>query len=147
MRTLDRAFILAGLVSLSVLIVISSCGNNGKGERIEAKQALEAAIEKGAWRVAYFYDGQDQTEVFSEAKFQFLNNGGIIARWNNKKAINGIWTAIDARNGKLRFNLLFDKQRPFQDLDEEWVVVERTESRIILEDAGEADDRLTFEKV
>ncbi|HYC86961.1 MAG TPA: hypothetical protein VEB86_17130 [Chryseosolibacter sp.] len=146
MRMLDRAFILAGLISLSVLIGISSCERKGETDGEGAKRALEATIEKDAWRVTYFYDGDDRTSYFSGTTFQFLNNGGIVASCN-KTTINGVWTAVDGREGEIRFNLLFNERVPFRGLDRQWVVVERTESRVSLEAMNDDGNRMTLEKV
>ena len=146
MRTLDRAFILAGVISLAVLIGISSCGDNGKEEQIEAKKTLEATIERDAWKVTYFYDGRDQTAYFNGTTIEFRNDGGIVANWNNV-IVKGIWTAVDARNGELRINILFDEQMRFEGLEQEWVVVKTTDSKITLEDVAGAGELLTLEKV
>jgi hypothetical protein len=147
MRTLDKAFVLAAVTSLTVLIAVSSCGDNDQREEVKPKEALEATIEKDEWMVTYYFDGTDQSDHLKGLRFQFLSDGGIIAR-SNYSVVNGIWTAVDARNGQLKFNMQFEDKQPLDQLDEEWIVVERTESSITLGDGSDNDGgRLTLEKV
>jgi hypothetical protein len=131
MGTVDRAFILAGVISMGVLIGVSSCGDNEQGtEQKPTKRTLEAAIEKETWRVTYFFDGQIERNDFNGMTFQFHRHGGFIAN-DSDATVNGVWSAFDTPDGKVKLNLEFSNNLEFND---KWIVVENTESRITLQD-------------
>jgi hypothetical protein len=148
MGTIDKAFILAGIVSMGVLIGVSSCGDNGVVEEVKpTKQALEAAIEKEEWKVTYFFDGKNERNDLNGLTFRFLDNGGFIAV-DQGTTINGVWSAFDTPDGKVKLNMEFVSKRPFERLNDNWVVVEKTDSKITLEDLSDRTrDKLTLERV
>jgi hypothetical protein len=148
MGNVDKAFILAGIFSLGVLIAVSSCGDNEQVRELRpTKQALEATIESEQWRVTYYFDGMGERKDFNGLTFYFENDGGFIA-FREKTKVNGIWSAFDAPNGQVKLNMEFHSEMPFEMLNDDWVVVESTDSRITLEDkTGSTGDRLTLEKV
>jgi hypothetical protein len=148
MGTIDRAFILAGVISMGVLIGVSSCGDNEAVEEVKpTKQALEAAIEKEQWTVTYFFDGKSERDDLKGLTFQFLNDGGFVAI-DQGTTINGVWAAFDTPDGQVKFNMEFISEQPFEKLNDNWVVVEKTDSKITLEDLSDRTrDKLTLERV
>lgn len=150
MGTIDKAFILAGILSLGLLIGISSCGDEAREQEQNAKttrQTLEATIEKEQWRVTYYFDGKSERRDFEGLTFYFREDGGFIAFYEEKK-VNGVWSALDTPGGFVKLNMEFQAEEPFNVLNDDWAVVEKTDSRITLEDiTGSTGDRLTIEKV
>lgn len=151
MRTLDRAFIVAGIASLSMLVAVSSCDINDSKERVvkPTKQSLEATIESEQWKVTYFSGEQEATHHFNGFTFQFLEDGSIMATQKDVR-VSGVWSTFNSNNGQLKLNMEFDLRQPLDRLNEDWVVVERTDSRIILNDVAPfigVREKLMLEKV
>jgi hypothetical protein len=145
MRLLDRAFIAAGIASLSVLIAVSSCDDKTKTER-PTKDALESTMEKEQWKVTYSSD--DRTYPLDGYVFSFSEDKSIEARKNNI-IVSGVWSTFEASKG-LKLNLEFpSNQQHFEVLTDDWVVVEQTEGQITLESIndGGTGGKLTFERV
>jgi hypothetical protein len=151
MKTLDKAFLIAGLVSLSFLVGISSCDDNSTSENDDkpTKQVVESALKESQWRVTNFFDEKDETQHFDGYSFQFSNDGSVIAAKNNT-LVSGTWSTFKSSNGEIKLNLEFSLTEPFDELSDDWVVVESSSTRIVLEDvsggSGETD-KLTFESV
>jgi hypothetical protein len=147
MGTIDKAFILAGIISMGVLIGVSSCGDNEQVTvQKPTRETLEAAIEQEKWRVTYFFDGQSERNDYNGLTFQFLRHGGFIAN-DSKATINGVWSAFDTPDGKVKFNLEFNSDQPFE-FNDNWVVVENTESKITLQDISDGKgDKIMLERV
>lgn len=137
MKALDWAFIAAGIASLSMLIAVSSFDDNEKdGEKKPSKQTLAATIGQGVWRVTYSNENENEKDQldtqFNDYQFQFSGNGSIVAA-NGSSTISGIWSAFDSPNG-LKFNVEFPLETPFNELNDVWVVVEQTDSKVTLQD-------------
>ena len=147
MGTIDKAFILAGVLSLGVLVGISSCDDNESVQEVKpTKTALEATIEKELWKVTYYFDGSAEREEFNGMTFEFLRDGGFVAM-GGRKTVNGVWSAFDTPDGHVKFNMEFQREKVFDVLSEDWVVVENTDTKITLEDIRKKNNKLTLEKV
>lgn len=145
MKTLDRAFLIAGLISLSFLIGVSSCDENEKSEDDSGptKQVIESRLKESQWKINF----PPEKDHFTSYSFTFNNDGSIIAVEDNG-SISGTWSTFNSRNGELRLNIEFPAEVPFDALNDDWVIVETTDRSIILKDVGStAVDKVTFEKV
>ncbi len=120
---------------------------NTGGNNTELNLFIEN-LSTGTWFVNLLEEnGNDHTTNFNDYEFTFLRNGSAVAISSNN-TINGFWTAqID--NGILDFILNFDTgtNNNFAELNDDWDVLESTQSIIRLSDVssgGGGTDLLTF---
>lgn len=148
MRTLDKAFILAGIMSLTILIAVPSCDND-LAEESETRPDFEAAMETGEWRVAFQVDGREEFGKVNELKFKFLNDGSVLGRQSNGSHVAGVWVTVIGRNDEIRLKLDFGGHEDLHELGKRsWVFVERSEKTLKLQDGGgDANALLTLERV
>jgi hypothetical protein len=148
MKTLDRVFLIAGLISLSFLIGVSSCEDSNKpDENKPTKQNVETALTQHAWRVTNFFDEKDETGLFAGYSFRFNKDGSVIAT-SSSNTVSGTWSTFNSSNGDLKLNIEFSLTEPFDELTDDWVIVESSENKIMLQDlsgGSEEVDKLTFE--
>jgi hypothetical protein len=110
-------------------------------------------VSSGTWRITSYLDsGQDETADFAGYNFTF-GASNVLTATNGTNNYSGIWSVTndDDSANDLDFDILFSAPAPasFQDLSDDWDVVERTETKVRLRDVsgGNGDtDYLTFEK-
>ena len=148
MKTLDRAFLFAGLISLSFLIGVSSCGGDGKseGDRKPTKQVIRTTLKKNVWKMSM---EKMEAHPLDDYSFEFNNDGSVLALADNT-VVNGRWSAFGREHGQLKLNIEFSPSELFNVLNDDWVVLETSDSRIVLakvcSHSGKLD-KLTLEKV
>jgi hypothetical protein len=105
-------------------------------------------VWQGTWRVTLFSDsGADETYHFTGCIFTFDSTGTVTAI-RDSSSVTGIWSAVtDDNQNELIFD--FGSCSPFDELNDDWDIIEKTAAKISLEDVSggnEANDLLTFEK-
>jgi hypothetical protein len=151
MSTLDRAFLIAGLISLSFLIGISSCDDNGKtkNDSTPTKQKIESTLKGHQWRITNFSDEKEESKHFLGYSFQFNSDGTVVAR-KNETSVNGVWSTFNSGNGQLKLSLEFTLTEPFDELSDDWIIEESENNMVrIVEMSGGSDnaDEVIFESV
>jgi hypothetical protein len=129
---------------LLVSLLFFSCSNNSTS----ITPSTTAFIEQGNWKITYFEDNsKNETAKYSGFVFHFNSNGNMSAT-SASITVNGTWSSgNDDSQDKLYLNFTTS---PFDDLSEDWHVVEQNSSTIKLEDVSGGNggtDYLTFEKV
>jgi hypothetical protein len=129
---------------LLVSLLFFSCSNNSTS----ITPSTTAFIEQGNWKITYFEDNsKNETALYSGFVFHFNSNGNVSAT-SASVTVNGTWSSgNDDSQDKLYLNFTTS---PFDDLSEDWHVVEQNSSTIKLEDVSGGNggtDYLTFEKV
>jgi hypothetical protein len=112
----------------------------------EETQNLQNVLVSGDWFVAlYIDDNADETSDYQNLTFTF-NSNGLVEVSNNQSIIQtGSWSTFVNSQGQLKLVLSFsDDDDLFDELDEDWNVVQTTDNTINLEDDG---DQLVFEKL
>ena len=109
---------------------------------------VNTTITSGTWRVTLYNDGgQDETVNFAGYAFSFLS-GNVVTAVKGGQMVTGTWsTQPDASHTKLILN--FMTPADFVDISDDWHVIERTDTKIRLEDVSGGNggtDYLTFEK-
>ena len=105
-------------------------------------------VGQGTWKVTLYNDsGNEETQNFAGYNFTFDSNG-TIAAVKNASTVNGTWnTGVDDSQNKLILD--FGSTVQFSELNEDWVILEKTASKIRLEHVSGGNggtDLLTFEK-
>lgn len=97
----------------------------------------------GAWRVnLYFDNNSDETYKFSGYNFTFNSNGQVSAT-NGSNTVSGTW--MQSSN---RFNIDFGTTAVFSDLNDNWLLVEKTTASIKMKDDNPAkNEQLHFVKL
>jgi hypothetical protein len=148
MRRLDKTFIAAGIFSLALLIGITSCKFDFRTneESNPTKQQIEMNLSGHRWRISNI---DEKGKLVQKAyNLEFLNDGMIVAE-NDRQTINGTWMVFNSSNQLLKLNLEFDNS--FEPLNDDWVVVESTDHKLILQGKGDwvsqSMARIILEKV
>jgi len=130
-----------------VLFILALNGCKKDDNPVNSSSGIKEILTSGTWRVTYFFDDKDETTHFTGYNFTFLNNGTVTAS-NNTTTVNGTWnTGTDDSNNKLYLN--FVSNSTFEELNEDWRVIEKMNAKIRLEHisgGGGGTDYLTFEK-
>jgi predicted small lipoprotein YifL len=134
-------------LTLAVLFSLTSCN---KKEIIPPADVIDA-IGEGSWKVSHFSeDGNDHTSDMSGYHFTF-NTGGVVNVINSADTTTGTWSTNNSDDeNETHFILTFTTiVSPFDDLTEDWHVVEQTTTTLKLEDVSGGNggtDLLTFQK-
>jgi hypothetical protein len=128
---------------LLVIATASSC------KKDDSPSLVDNTIQKGNWKITFFQDsGNDETSHFSGYEFIF-NSGGSVTASNGNNSVSGTWTTgTDDSQSKLILN--FGSTAPFDELNEDWHVLEETTTMIRCEHISGGNggtDYLTFEKI
>jgi hypothetical protein len=133
MRKLDRAFVVAALMSLSILVAVSSCEETVKTEPAKpTKKLIENTLQTSQWNVTYFFNNRDASAELIGYTFIFQGDGSVqVIR--NDQSLSGAWSSYQSTHEQLKLNLEFKTtDGNFRQLTQDWVVVEQSENKIRL---------------
>ena len=110
---------------------------------------LKGYMIDGKWIVALYTDdyNENYTSSYTNFEFTFNENGTVVASKGND-VVDGTWVAM-IDNGELKFILNFDTS-PFDNFNDEWMVIEYSNGRLELKDEDDSTDyieKLVFEKI
>ncbi|MBT8317734.1 MAG: hypothetical protein HKP59_08900 [Lutibacter sp.] len=115
---------------------------------IDENSELVDILKEGTWIVANFTDdGENYTNEYHDFVFDFKENF-IVTATKNDDVVNGTWAVI-YDDGKLKLELDFGETTPFDELNDDWVVVEIENLRVEvndLDDDGNEESNLVFER-
>lgn len=107
---------------------------------------FEENLTTGSWYVTYFFDDFDETSDFEGYQFSFATNNTAQAT-NGSNTVNGTWNVTSSSTPDLK--LFFGNNDPFDELDEDWEILEATSEIIRLKHISGGDgsvDYLTYER-
>jgi len=140
---------------LTILVLICTCFPGCQDDDTIKPSDVSNALVSGTWKVIQFSDDDDdETSNFSGYEFTFVttsttgNTGGLIEASNGSSDVVGSWTTENSDKAA-KLTLSFGIT-PFDDLNEDWRVTERTDIQIKLEHVSGGNggtDLLTFEKI
>jgi hypothetical protein len=133
MRKLDKAFVAAALMSLSILVAVSSCEETVKTEPAKpTKKLIENTLQTSQWNVTYFFNNRDASAELIGYTFIFQGDGSLqVIR--NDQSLSGAWSSYQSTHEQLKLNLEFKtSDGNFRQLTQDWVVVEQSENKIRL---------------
>jgi uncharacterized protein YxeA len=130
---------------------LSSCKkkNNDSDNPITAPTSYSSDIQQGDWRITNYNEkGKDETNDFKNYTLKFNENGTVTVVYNNQ-TFYGTWKIVlDSK--KTKFYLNFGLLKPFEELNEDWLILEKTNIIIRLEHRSGGNggvSYLTFEKI
>ena len=125
----------------------SSDGTDGNSGGVD-DSALVQVLTTGDWYVTNYFDDVDETALFDGLVFNFASDGSATANGSGMST-NGTWSTASGDETELELNLNFGIEIPFDELEEDWDVLEATDEIIRLKDISGGDgttDFLTFER-
>ena len=132
----------------------SDCSGTGDGDNGDDgnggvdDSSLVQVLTTGDWYVTNYFDDVDETALFDGLVFNFASDGTATAD-DGSMTTNGTWSTSSGDETSLELNLNFGTVHPFDELEEDWDVLEATNDIIRLKDISGGDgttDFLTFER-
>jgi len=130
-------------------MILTSCGKDELNDSTPVTtQAVSASLVTGGWQITLFNkDGRNITDEFRSFVFTFNENKTAMAI-NEILTAHGTWDSKIVE-GRTALEVYFPNPPFITQLNGVWPVVEKTNSKIILENVnseGEAISVLVFEK-
>jgi len=146
------------LTYLSLFIFLGtfchSCTNDDSNPDPNHPTQIQNIVQGADWVITKMVDsGQDETSDFQGFVFRFETNGDLVST-NGTQTYTGTWSVTqsgsnDDEMDDVDFNIFFNETNSFEDLNDDWDVVEVTNNKIELMDISGGNggtDFLTFEK-
>ncbi len=136
--SLPNIFYAVTLICFSFLLTSSSCS---KSDDVPANNIINTDYT-GNWKVNMFFDDTDETFKFNGYTFIFAN-AGVVTAGNGTNNVTGTWS-LTGNQLVLNFGTTTD----FEELNDDWLIVEKTATTIKLKDDNPArNERLEFIKL
>ena len=148
--------LLAG-VAVMGMMACSDDDSSSTNNNSQIISEVESTVQSGTWRITSFVEEtNDETNHFTGYDFTFNDNGTLTAD-NGTNTYTGTWSVTndsssdddDNSNSDVDFNIAFPSPDNFTDLNDDWDILERTDTKIKLIDVSGGNggtDYLTFEK-
>jgi hypothetical protein len=133
----------------------SDSEDNNPGNETDV-QTLEELAEQGFWIITYYFDtDHEETDNYVGFEFFFGMDGSLTAT-NGVSTYIGTWSITDnsgsddkSSDDDLDFNINFSSPPDFEELSDDWEIIQINESMIQLTDVSGGNggtDFLTFER-
>lgn len=110
---------------------------------------VQQTVTSGTWRVTSFIeDDVDHTSYFTDFAFTFASSG-VLTAVRNDTTHTGAWSVTDDDSSGPDFNIMFTAPSNFEEISEDWDILERTSTKLRLRHVSGGDgsiDLLTFQK-
>jgi hypothetical protein len=143
---------LTGIYGIIGLIIIFACKKNSIDANTPA--GVSNLVEDETWRITEFVeDGRNETSHFSDYYFAFDEDDKLVAT-NGTTIHEGTWTVNDRNSldddlNELNFSISFSSPTTFEDLSDDWNILEKNSHMIRLADirsGGGGKDYLEFRR-
>lgn len=137
-----------------VLITAVSCTSDDDSSSEQNLITINNTVQTGSWRIIKFIDsGTDETSHFTGYTFTF-QTAGVLTANNGTNQYTGSWLITNSNSddddtNDVDFNIFFNLTNDFEDLNDDWDVMDYTATKIELIDVSGGNggtDYLTFEK-
>ena len=136
------------LATIFIALGLTSCKKDEPSTSNITTSNVTTTVSAGTWRVTYYWDtNRDETANFNGFNFTF-GTSNLVSASNGILNINGTWSTAND-NSKVKLILAFTTNANFIEISDDWHVIERTETKIRLQDVSGGNggtDYLTFEK-
>lgn len=145
-------FTINAIILSAVLLFLSTRCGDDESISTNTSAAIRKIVETGTWRVAFFWDtDQDETNNFNGYDFSFEDDGTLVAS-SSANTYSGIWSVMDSNSNDdslddVDFNILFTSSGQFDELSDDWEILEKSPTVIRLVDISGGNggtDSLTF---
>lgn len=154
MKNLERISLVIAMII--VLTTSSMCSNDNDTPNTSVNNPTDVIniVNKGTWRITYYYDtDHEETSSFNGYNFTFGANNVLTAS-NGTNNYTGTWSISDSNSNDdslsdLDFNIAFSSPTKFEELTDDWEIIEISSTLIKLKDVSGGNggtDYLTFTK-
>ncbi len=138
---------------LIFLFLLAAVACEDKGSDSKNQDQIKNAVTSGTWRITYYYD-TDKEETANYNGYNFTFGTTALTASNNTNTYTGTWSISDSNSNDdsmddLNFNIAFTAPPAFEELTDDWDILESTATKIRLVDVSGGNggtDYLTFEK-
>ncbi len=143
------------ILMLGSFMLLPSCTNGSSDDNNTNNTPIQNQVQTGNWKITEFIDsGKDETNHFTGYIFTFAANGTLTAT-NGNNIQTGTWAVTDSNSqddspGSPDFVIQFNVTNDFSDLNEDWTIIAKTDTRIELKHVSGGKggtDFLTIEKI
>ena len=152
-----------GILAICMLFILTTattCSNDDNSSLEDNSSdknvsEIKNIISEGSWKITYYYDtDKDETNNFTGYNFTFSKNN-VLTATNGTNTIIGTWSITgssdddDSGSNDVDFNIFFSAPEHFEDLSDDWDVIEKSSTVIKLMDVSGGNggtDYLTFTK-
>jgi hypothetical protein len=136
-------------VIILAAVVFSCADDNSNDNQVK----VESTAKSGTWRITYYFD-TDKEETDSFTGYSFTFGSGSLTATKASTTYTGTWSVSDSNSDDdsmddLHFNIAFATPASFEELSDDWEIIEITDTKIRLTDVSGGNggtDFLTFEK-
>lgn len=146
------------LAGVFLFTLTTSCGSDDDSNSVNngSINEITTIVKTGTWKVTTFSeDGNDETDNYTGFNFTFGNNN-VLTATNGADTHTGTWSVTtsdsnddDNSDNDIDFNIVFASPQEFNDLSDDWDIIEYSSEVIKLIDVSGGNggtDYLTFEK-
>lgn len=144
------------IAMLFVLTTSSMCSNDDDNSNSSNNDPSDVIniVNNGTWRITYYYDtDQVETNSFNGYNFTF-GSSNVLTASNGTNNYIGTWSVTDSNSNDdsindLDFNIAFGSPAQFEELTDDWEIIEKSSTVIKLKDVSGGNggtDYLTFTK-
>lgn len=159
MKKLERIKGSAVVLMLFILAATSSCSSNSDDSSSSTSSGntttgVTNVVSSGTWKITYYYDtDHEETSSFAGYNFTFGANNALTAS-NGTNNYEGTWSVTDSNSNDdsisdLDFIIAFSAPAQFEELSDDWEIIEKSSTVIKLKDVSGGNggtDFLTFTK-
>ncbi|MCZ8198209.1 MAG: hypothetical protein O9267_11440 [Flavobacterium sp.] len=156
MKNLKKIKFSLVIAMLFVLTTSSMCSNDDDNPNPTVNNPADVIniLNNGTWRITFYYDtDQEETTNFNGYNFTFGASNALTAS-NGTNNYTGTWSVTDINSNDdsisdLDFNITFSSPSQFEELTDDWEIIEKSTTVIKLKDVSGGNggtDYLTFTK-
>ncbi|HUM52007.1 MAG TPA: hypothetical protein PK431_09335 [Chitinophagales bacterium] len=137
------------ILSISILCIAICTLTSCTKDKLPSNPTVTEILQQGKWKITLYTDnGTD--DLFRYTDYSFTFGSGTIAAVNKSSTTNGTFTLSNDDDSGVKFILNFGAVIPFDELNEDWQIIEQTTTKIRLQDISGGHGGtsfLTFEKI
>jgi hypothetical protein len=156
MKNLKKIKFSLVIAMLFVLTTSSMCSSDDDNPNPTVNNPADVIniVNNGTWRITYYYDtDHEETTNFNGYNFTF-GASNVLTTSNGTNNYSGTWSVTDSNSNDdsisdLDFNIAFSSPAQFEELTDDWEIIEKSTTVIKLKDVSGGNggtDYLTFTK-